>query len=109
MRIEVRTTETEKQKWQSIAKNKGVSLSELIRSTLNRQRLSKRHAYPSVSPDLLRELARMGNNLNQIARAVNGRQPVESIAIVARLIEIDRELSELRKEYSRPVEKADVD
>ena len=76
MRIEIRTTPEEKRRWQEIAENKGVSLSELVRSALGGQRLRKRREPPRVDPDLLRELARMGNNLNQLARAANRRQPV---------------------------------
>ena len=60
MRIEIRTTPEEKRRWQEIAENKGVSLSELVRSALGGQRLRKRREPPRVDPDLLRELARLG-------------------------------------------------
>ena len=53
---------------------------------------------------LLRELARMGNNLNQLARAANRRQPVPAAALLVRLIEIDRELSALRAAHERPAD-----
>ena len=104
MRIEIRTTPEEKQHWQAIAENKGVSLSELVRSTLKGQRLRKRREPPKVDPDLLRELARMGNNLNQLARAANRRGPVPATALLVRLIEIDRELSALRAAHERPAD-----
>lgn len=102
MRIEIRTTLEEKRRWQQIAENKGVSLSELVRSVLGGQRLRKRREPPKVDPDLLRELARMGNNLNQLARAANRRRPVPAAALLVRLIEIDRELSALRAAHERP-------
>ncbi|RJK96623.1 plasmid mobilization relaxosome protein MobC [Paracoccus aestuarii] len=104
MRIEIRTTPEEKRRWQEIAENKGVSLSELVRSALGGQRLRKRREPPRVDPDLLRELARMGNNLNQLARATNRRQPVPAAALLVRLIEIDRELSALRAAHERPAD-----
>lgn len=104
MRIEIRTTPEEKRRWQEIAENKGVSLSELVRSVLGGQRLRKRREPPKVDPDLLRELARMGNNLNQLARAANRRQPVPAAALLVRLIEIDRELSALRAAHERPAD-----
>lgn len=104
MRIEIRTTPEEKRRWQEIAENKGVSLSELVRSTLGGQRLRKRREPPRVDPDLLRELARMGNNLNQLARAANRRQPVPAATLLMRLIEIDRELSALRAAHERPAD-----
>ena len=104
MRIEIRTTPEEKRRWQEIAENKGVSLSELVRSALGGQRLRKRREPPRVDPDLLRELARMGNNLNQLARAATRRQPVPAAALLVRLIEIDRELSALRAAHERPAD-----
>lgn len=104
MRIEIRTTPEEKQRWQAIAENKGVSLSELVRSALGGQRLRKRRDPPKVDPDLLRELARIGNNLNQIAHASNRRHPVPAAALLMRLIEIDRELSALRTVHERPAD-----
>ena len=108
MRIEIRTTPEEKRRWQEIAENKGVSLSELVRSALGGQRLRKRREPPRVDPDLLRELARMGNNLNQLARAANRRQPVPAAALLVRLIEIDRELSALRAAHERPADFTDI-
>jgi hypothetical protein len=53
-----------------------------------------------VDPDLLRQLAGLGNNLNQIARAVNRGEwgPSDRVQVVAALNAIERELSELRKE-----------
>jgi hypothetical protein len=106
MWIKLRTTAEEKRHWQEIAENKGVSLSELVRSSLGGMRLRKRREAPRVSPELLRELARIGNNLNQLAHAANRREPLESVALLIRLVEIDRELAAIRAAHERP---ADVD
>ena len=76
-------------------------VSELIRSRLDGTRRRPRREPPPVSPDLLRELARIGNNLNQLARAANRREPVTATALLARLIEIDRELAALRAAHQR--------
>tara|TARA_R110002012_G_C11656889_1_gene611806 strand:+ start:95 stop:274 length:180 start_codon:yes stop_codon:yes gene_type:complete len=57
-----------------------------------------------VDPALLRELARIGNNLNQLAHAANRRQPVPATALLVRLIEIDRELSAIRQAHERPAD-----
>ena len=75
-----------------------------MRSALGGQRLRKRREPPRVDHDLLRELARMGNNLNQLARAANRRGPVPATALLVRLIEIDRELSALRAAHERPAD-----
>lgn len=104
MRIEIRTTAEEKLRWQALAENKGVSLSALVRSLLDGQRLRNRREPPKVDPVLLRDLARIGNNLNQLARAANRRQPVEAVALLVRLIEIDRELSAVRQAHERPAD-----
>ena len=101
-RIELRVSAEEKAHWQAIATSRGVSLSELIRAALSGQRLHTRRAAPRVDPDLVRELARIGNNLNQLARAANRRSPVETVSLLVKLIEIDRELAVLRAAYERP-------
>ena len=82
-RIELRVTPEEKTHWQAIAASRGVSLSELIRVALSGQRLRSRRAAPRVDPDLVRELDRIGNNLNQLARAANRRSPVETVSLLA--------------------------
>lgn len=54
-----------------------------------------------VDPALLRQLAGIGNNLNQIARAVNqnGVEALDAAKIVAALGEINGELQKLRGLY----------
>ncbi|MCB7635933.1 MobC family plasmid mobilization relaxosome protein [Klebsiella pneumoniae] len=52
---------------------------------------------PSISPALLRQLAGMGNNLNQIARKVNAvGAGHDRVQIVAALMAIDAGLERLR-------------
>lgn len=104
MWIKIRTTDEEKRHWQDIAENKGVSLSELVRSSLGGLRLRKRREPPKVAPELLRELARIGNNLNQLAHAANRKKPLEAAPLLIRLIEIDRELAAIRAAHERPAD-----
>jgi hypothetical protein len=109
MRVEIRTTPEDKARWQTLAESRGVSLSELVRELLDVQRLRRprpQRAPPPVEPALLRELARIGNNLNQLARAANRQEPVPATAILLRLIEIDRELATLRRAHTRPAGEA---
>lgn len=101
-RVEIRASAEEKARWQEIAASRGVSLSDMVRGLLNGQRLRRRRSAPLVQPELLRELARIGNNLNQLAHAANRRTPVAASALLIRLIEIDRELSLLRQAHERP-------
>ncbi len=108
--IEIRSTTEEKAAWQELAKGHGVTLSELIRSLLKEQKPPRRRrTIPQIDPDLIRELARIGNNLNQIAHHANGHRPPTATALLVRLIEIDRELSALRRAASAQEGQADAD
>lgn len=51
-----------------------------------------------VDPELLRQLASIGNNLNQVARRVNTAEwgPSDRVAVIGALAGIERELAELR-------------
>lgn len=106
--LKVRATASERERWQAIADTKGVTLSDLVRLSLDGQKARRRSPPPAIAPELLRSLAGIGNNLNQLARAVNrkGRGHITAMAIIARLIEIDRELAALRLDHER---KADAD
>ena len=59
---------------------------------------------PRLPSELLRELARIGNNLNQLAHAANRKQPLEAAPLLIRLIEIDRELAAIRAAHERPAD-----
>lgn len=54
-----------------------------------------------VDPELLRQLASIGNNLNQIARQVNTGQwgPSDRVAVIAALAGIERELAGVRVQH----------
>ena len=106
MRLEIRTTVEDKTRWQAVAESRGLSLSDLVRSVLDGQRRSPRpqRAAPTVDPELLRELARIGNNLNQLAQVAQQQEPVAAAALLMRLIEIDRELGALRQAHERPAD-----
>ena len=52
--LKLRATDEDRVRWQGIAENKGVSLSELMRSSLDGLRLRKRREPPTVAPELLR-------------------------------------------------------
>jgi len=60
----------------------------------------RRAPFPVVEPELLRQLAGLGNNLNQVARAINQANRagglVNVVAVLSTLISMDRELVEIR-------------
>jgi len=102
--IKIRATPEQRAAWYEKARLKGVTFSELVRQSLDGVRVQRRNQLRRVEPALLRQLARVGNNLNQLARWANRDQRyVESAQVLARLIEIDRELAELRAMYAAPV------
>ncbi|OSJ94522.1 putative mobilization protein 2 [Escherichia coli SHECO001] len=63
----------------------------------------------TLAPPLLRQFASVGNNLNQIARKINSGQwsGHDRVHVVAALMAIGRELSELRDEVRKQGERDD--
>ncbi|ELV7522057.1 MobC family plasmid mobilization relaxosome protein [Yersinia ruckeri] len=55
---------------------------------------------PTLAPELLRQLAGMGNNLNQIARRLNSGQwsAHDRVQVVSALMVLERELQLLREQ-----------
>ncbi len=100
MWVKLRTTPEQRALWQAKAAANGITFSEMARQSLDGVPLRRRKPLPRVEPDLLRQLARLGNNLNQLARWANrDRQRAEAALIVGQLIAIERELTALRARY----------
>lgn len=86
-RITVRVAQEDFDRYSAAAKWMGLSLSDFFRHSLNsealtyrstpRAKASKRKEQRKVNPELLRELNKMGNNLNQIAKALNKIQLID--------------------------------
>ena len=76
----------------------GKQLAAWMRQTCLDTRPARSSRLPSIDPALLRQLAGMGNNLNQIARKVNGGQwsGADRVQVVAMLMAIDAGLERLR-------------
>jgi hypothetical protein len=76
----------------------GRQLAAWMRQTCLDEKPARTGKLPSLSPALLRQLAGMGNNLNQIARRVNagGGSGHDRVQIVAALMAIDAGLERLR-------------
>lgn len=98
MWIKLRVTEAERARWLAKAGEAGVTLSALIRQGLDG--LPNRHPRRRTETDraLLRALARIGNNLNQVARWANrNKAGAEARGVLVALVEIDREIAALRR------------
>jgi hypothetical protein len=74
----------------------GKQLAAWMRQTCLDEKPARAGKLPSISPALLRQLAGMGNNLNQIARQVNGGSGHDRVQVVAALMAINAGLERLR-------------
>jgi hypothetical protein len=89
--------------WQAKAHAAGLSLSALVRQAVGGASARRIRRPVSVDPVLLRQLAAIGNNLNQLARWANReKSAANALPVVARLIEIDRELAAIRRTLETP-------
>lgn len=94
--LTMRVTESEHQ--QLLDRCDGRQLAAWMRETCLDTRPARSSRLPSIDPVLLRQLAGMGNNLNQIARKINGGQwsGADRVQVVAALMAIDAGLERLR-------------
>lgn len=97
MWIKLRVTEPERARWLAKAGDAGVTLSALIRQGLDGLPNRRPRRRTETDPALLRALARIGNNLNQVARWANrNKAGAEARGVLVALVEIDREIAALR-------------
>ncbi|MGH0004874.1 MobC family plasmid mobilization relaxosome protein [Pseudovibrio ascidiaceicola] len=94
--VQIQCSEEQRDGWKSKADQAGHSLSDLLRIALDETK-PKRRRRVDVDPNLIRELARIGNNLNQVAKWANQQKSaVQAVEVVAHLSAIEDELSSLR-------------
>ena len=93
--VTVRVTEEEQREWKAKASATGRRPSELLRAAMGKTRTWTAEA-AGVERERLRQLARVGNNLNQIARWANTyKREAEAVEVVAHLVALEREIGEL--------------
>jgi plasmid stability protein len=107
MPVRLPTSTVERLRVQAAAS--GCSLSDALRAHLTlaeakplgkprprRREPKKLAAVSGADPELMRELAGLGNNMNQLARSVNGGllggKPIECLQILASMRAIEREI-----------------
>ena len=90
--IAVRLTDEEKLDWDLKAHAAGLNISELVRQAMNRVRIS--HVGDrALQIERTRQIAKIGNNLNQIARWVNRyKTTADTVEVVTHLIAIEQAL-----------------
>lgn len=100
--IKIRLSREDRDRLQQVARESRCrSLSDWVRKQLNREPevelgqtyrrsprrpIPIRRGYVPVDPRLINQLARIGNNLNQIARALNSREDLDTATIMDALI-----------------------
>jgi len=100
--LTMNVTEAEKQKWKQIAKDRGVTLTDLIRTKLDdlpTPRKKRPKQVIEVDPDLLFEVNAIGNNLNQIARRLNQGEKFDVLPL---LVAIEAHLMEAVNAHKAP-------
>ena len=101
--VKVRCTDDERQAWQKKAADHGITISDLLRRGADmptgrpKVRPIKRKIV-ELDPVTVRQLAGIGNNINQLAKAVNsyGFEPHDSARLLTYLAAVRKELELLR-------------
>ena len=90
--VKIRAREEERAEWHAKARRAGLSLSALVRRAIGRTR-TWTVAHREVERARVVELARIGNNLNQIARWANTHKAcAEAVEVLAHLVALRREI-----------------
>ena len=103
--IKIRAFDEEKSLWVIKANAEGISLANLIRRMLNSKEVQRKpipgsaRNFTPADPALIRQVAAIGNNLNQIARVVNSTGFTDSFEIIEHLLMIERKLNEVTDAY----------
>ena len=99
--VKIRSSDAERAAWQAKARAAGLSLSDLVRRSVGRVR-TWTVAHTELERERTRELARIGSNLNQIARWANTyREAADAMEVVAHLAAIERALETLTVDGER--------
>lgn len=94
--ISIRLTDEEKLDWELKAHAAGLTISQLAREAMNRVKVMN-VSDRAIQIERTRQIAKIGNNLNQIARWANTyTNTVEAVEVVTYLIAIEKALLALK-------------
>jgi len=102
--IYVRATQQEKVLLKAKAQSYELTLSEWLRQlAFNGKPRKKVRSVPDADPLLIREMNRLGNNMNQLARHANEKaksgQSLDTLELLTELRGIQQELGKIRQSY----------
>ncbi len=106
--IKIRLSKSEKIDWQEKAVRAGISLSNLIRQAMARTQ-TWTAADRGLISEQTRQISRIGNNLNQIAKWANTYKSTAEAIEVIELREIEKEIAQLSSFPSAPPPEANLD
>lgn len=114
--VKIRTTDDERDAWQKLAEDAGLSLADLIRQRLDQPvlQLPKSEKIQrftiEADPHLILQFSRVGNNLNQLARAVNkaGLEPQDITTVLTFLSKISADITAIREQAMTQAKDADM-
>ena len=96
--VKIRASAAERAEWHAKAGAAGLTLSDLVRRAIGRVH-AWTVAHAEVERERTREVARIGANLNQIARWANTfKANAEALEVIAHLVAIERVLDTLAVE-----------
>ncbi|NJK57767.1 MAG: MobC family plasmid mobilization relaxosome protein [Pleurocapsa sp. SU_5_0] len=100
--VAVRLTDEEKLDWDLKAHAAGFSISQLVRQAMERVRITN-VGDRAIQIERTRQIAKIGNNLNQIARWVNRyKTTADTVEVVTHLVAIEQALLALSDLKSKP-------
>lgn len=96
--IKIRVTDSEYE--DLLARSHKRQLATWMRENCLEAKIPKANKVPMVDARLLRQVVGIGNNLNQIARAIHSQEwkPVDRVQVISALSSLQREISILRSE-----------
>ncbi len=103
--VHVKLFADERNLWHELAAEQGVSLADFVRMRVGEARLSNQHApkrqpVKRVDPELIRQIARVGANVNQVARWANFyKTDADAEQVLSALIVIERDLADVRADF----------
>ena len=95
--IHARVSPAERAAWRAKAAAAGVPVSALLRQAMARTR-TWTAAAAEVERERIRQVARIGNNLNQLARWANRHaSAADAVTVIANLVSFERSLREVAR------------
>jgi Bacterial mobilisation protein (MobC) len=100
--ISIRLTDEEKLDWDLKAHAAGLTISQLVRQAMDKVRITN-VGDRALQIERTRQIAKIGNNLNQIARWVNSyKTTADAVEVVTHLVVIEQELLALSDTKPKP-------